>query len=73
MAQDPKEEKDIAPLDQDELAEQNAEELPDRDAMSLVNANLAVPINLAAALNVLSDGSTAGAGAVQQDPLTQKN
>jgi hypothetical protein len=32
-----------------------------------------VPINLAAALNVLSDGSTAGAGAVQQDPLTQKN
>ena len=73
MAEDRKQEKDIAPLDQDELAEQNAEELPDRDAMSLVNANLAVPVNLAAALNVLSDGSTAGAGAVQQDPLTQKN
>jgi hypothetical protein len=70
---EPKEDKDIAPLDQAELAEQNAEELPDRDALSLVNANVAVPINLAAALNVLSDGSTAGAGAVQQDPLTQKN
>ena len=73
MANEPQGDKDIAPLDQDELAEQNAEELPDRDAMSLVNANLAVPINLAAALNVLSDGSTAGAGAVQQDPLAQKN
>jgi len=74
MAQDPKDpDKDIAPLDQDELAEQNVEELPDRDAMSLVNANLAVPINLAAALNVLSDGSTAEAGALQQDPIQQGN
>ncbi len=41
--------------------------------MSLVNANLAVPVNLAAALNVLSDNSTAGAGAVQQDPLARHN
>jgi hypothetical protein len=39
--------------------------------MSLVNANLAVPVNLAAALNVLSDGSAAGAGALQQDPINQ--
>jgi hypothetical protein len=54
-----------------ELEEQNASELPDRDAMSLVNANLAVPVNLAAALNVLSDGSTAGAGATQGVPITQ--
>jgi len=58
-------------LSADELQDQQAEELPDRDAMSLVNANLAVPINLAAALNVLSDGSTAGAGAIQEDPITQ--
>ena len=58
-------------LSPEELAEQESSELPERDAMSLVNANLAVPINLAAALNVLSDGSIAGAGAVQNDPIDQ--
>ena len=58
-------------LSQDELAQQNAEELPERDNMSLVNLNAAVPINAAAALNVLSDGSAAGAGALQQDPIDQ--
>jgi hypothetical protein len=58
-------------LSPEELSEQQTSELPERDAMSLVNANLAVPVNLAAALNVLSDGSAAGAGAVQQDPLKQ--
>jgi hypothetical protein len=58
-------------LTPEELAQQESAELPDRDAMSLVNANLAVPVNLAAALNVLSDGSAAGAGAVQQDPIGQ--
>ncbi len=46
-------------------------DLTDREAMSLVNANLAAPINLAAALNVLSDNSAAGAGAFQQAPITQ--
>jgi len=51
--------------------EAKAVQLPDREAMSLVNANLAAPINLAAALNVLSDGSTAGAGAFQTAPITQ--
>jgi hypothetical protein len=39
--------------------------------MSLVNANLAIPINLAAALNVLSDGSIAGAAANQSAPIGQ--
>ena len=58
-------------LSPEELAQQESSELPERDAMSLVNANLAVPVNLAAALNVLSDGSVAGAGAVQQDPIDQ--
>jgi hypothetical protein len=58
-------------LSQEELAQQSTSELPERDAMSLVNANVAVPVNLAAALNVLSDGSTAGAGALQEDPLAQ--
>jgi len=51
--------------------EAQAVELPDREAMSLVNANIAVPINLAAALNVLSDGSSAGALAQQMTPITQ--
>lgn len=58
-------------MSDEELEAQNAAELPDREAMSLVNANLAVPVNLAAALNVLSDNSTAGAGATQVTPIGQ--
>jgi hypothetical protein len=59
------------PLTREELTELAGEELPERAAMSLVNANLAVPVNLAAALNVLSDNSVAGAGAIQNDPIGQ--
>lgn len=58
-------------LTDDELAAQAGEELPDREAMSLVNANVAVPINLAAALNVLSDNAVAAAGANQTGDITQ--
>jgi hypothetical protein len=58
-------------LSDEEIEQQQAGELPDREAMSLVNANLAAPINLAAALNVLSDGSNAGAGAAQTTPINQ--
>jgi hypothetical protein len=47
------------------------EPLPDRAAMSLVNANLAAPINAALGLNVLSDNSAALAGAHQTAPITQ--
>jgi hypothetical protein len=54
-----------------ESEDQQIEELPDREAMSLVNANVAAPINLAAALNVLSDNSTAVAVAQQNAPITQ--
>jgi hypothetical protein len=39
--------------------------------MSLVNANVAAPVNLAAALNVLSDNSTAEAAAIQDAPINQ--
>ncbi len=39
--------------------------------MSLVNANVAVPVNLAAALNVLSDGSVAYADADQIGDIDQ--
>ena len=53
------------------LAEESVELLPDREAMSLVNANLAVPVNAALALNVLSDGSIAYANAEQIGDITQ--
>ena len=54
-----------------DIEQQNMTELPDREAMSLVNANIAAPINAALALNVLSDGSTAYAAAQQYAPITQ--
>lgn len=67
-------EKDIKqPEPDDELAEQSAAELPDREAMSLVNANVAAPINLAAALNVASDDSIAYANARQDVTIDQSN
>ena len=56
-----------------ELQAQGAEELPDREAMSLVNANVAAPVNVAAALNVLSDGSVAVANAEQTADIDQSN
>jgi hypothetical protein len=52
-------------LSREELNALAGEELPERAAMSLINANIAAPINAALALNVLSDGSTAYAGAEQ--------
>jgi hypothetical protein len=58
-------------LTEDELAQQEASDLPDRENMSLVNANVAAPVNLAAALNVASDNSTAEAVAVQNAPINQ--
>jgi len=60
-------------LSRDELNELAGEDLPERAAMSLVNANIAIPINLAAALNVLSDNATAVAGASQDTPIDQGN
>ena len=58
-------------LSPEELAAQEAAELPDREALSLVNANVAAPINAALALNVLSDNSVAYANAEQTAPITQ--
>jgi hypothetical protein len=60
-------------LTPEELEQQEGAELPDREAMSLVNANLAIPVNAAVAANVLSDGATAYADAVQQTPIDQGN
>jgi len=58
-------------LSAEELEAQGAAELPDREAMSLINANIAIPVNAAVAANVLSDGATAYANAVQDTPITQ--
>lgn len=66
MADDTKRE-----LTAEEMEQQVGEELPERDEMSLVNLNAAIPINAAIAANVLSDGSNAGAGALQQTPINQ--
>ena len=60
-------------LSREELDELAGEALPERAAMSLINANVAAPVNLAAALNVLSDNSVAVANAQQTAPITQTN
>jgi len=56
-----------------ELDNLAGEALPERAAMSLINANLAIPVNAAVAANVLSDGSVAGANAWQGTPINQGN
>jgi hypothetical protein len=62
---------DFRKLTREELDELAGEPLPERAAMSLINANIAAPINAAVALNVLSDNSTAIANAQQTTPITQ--
>ena len=64
---------DYRPLTHAELNELAGEELPERAAMSLINANLAAPVNAAVAANVLSDNSVAYASAVQNADITQGN
>jgi hypothetical protein len=59
------------PLTREELQALAGEELPERAAMSLVNANIAAPINAAVALNVASDNSIAYANAQQTGDISQ--
>jgi hypothetical protein len=54
-----------------DISKETISELPSRHAMSLVNANVAAPINAALALNVASDNSIAFASATQYAPITQ--
>ena len=61
----------VRPRVAEALAAQAITLLPGRRALSLVNANIAAPINAAVALNVLSDGSVAFANAQQYAPITQ--
>jgi hypothetical protein len=58
-------------LTQEELQQEGVAELPDREAMSLIDANVAAPVNVAAALNVLSDDSVAYANAEQTADIDQ--
>jgi hypothetical protein len=60
-------------LTREELDEIAGEPLPERAAMSLINANLAAPVNAAVAANVLSDNSLAYANAEQDVDITQSN
>jgi len=60
-------------LSHEELSELAGEELPERAAMSLINANIAIPVNAAVAANVLSDGAIAYADAAQNTPIDQGN
>ena len=64
---------DYKPMTREELNELAGEELPERAAMSLINANVAAPVNAAVALNALSDGSVAYANATQDADITQGN
>jgi hypothetical protein len=67
-------EQEYRKLTREELNALAGEELPERAAMSLVNANVVAPINLAAALNVASDNSIAYANAEQNiGDVTQSN
>jgi len=67
------EEQNFKALTREELNAMAGEELPERAAMSLINANVAAPVNAAVALNVLSDDSVAIATATQDADITQSN
>ena len=62
---------DYRPLSREELEALAGEQLPERAAMSLINANVAVPVNAAVAANVLSSGSPATADASQSGGIGQ--
>ena len=64
---------EIEELSPEELDAQGGEQLPDREAMSLISANLAAPVNAAVAANVLSDNSEATATATQTVDIDQSN
>jgi hypothetical protein len=68
-----KEQEQYKQLTREELNALAGEELPERAAMSLINANVAAPVNAAVALNVLSDSSAAIANAEQTANITQSN
>ena len=60
-------------LSKEELEQQGSEQLEEREEMSLINANLAAPVNAAVAANILSDNSIAYANAEQDVDIDQSN
>jgi len=64
---------DYRNITREELDQLAGEALPERAAMSLINANVAAPINAAVAANVLSDNSIAYANAHQDVTIDQSN
>ena len=60
-------------LSEEELEKQGTEEVGEREEMSLVNANIAVPVNAAVAANVLSDDAIAYADATQDAAIDQSS
>jgi hypothetical protein len=60
-------------LSEEELQQQGSEEVGEREEMSLVNANVAIPINAAVAANVLSDDAIAYADATQDSIIDQSS
>ena len=54
-----------------EMEGECAVQLPARNLMSLININVVNAINLSAALNVLTIGSTASSAALQQLSISQ--
>ncbi len=65
------EQQEYKQLSRDELDALAGEALPERAAMSLIDANVAAPVNAAVALNVLSDDSIAYANAEQNVDIDQ--
>lgn len=67
------EEQGFKPLGREELDQLAGEALPERAAMSLVNANVAIPVNAAVAANVLSSDAHASAHSTQDVSIHQTN
>ena len=65
------EQQEYRQLSREELDAIAGEPLPERAAMSLIDANVAAPVNAAVALNVLSDDSIAYANAEQNVDIDQ--
>jgi hypothetical protein len=65
------EERTTGSMTKEELEAEIGRELTDREAMSLINANLAAPVNAAVAANVLSDNAVAYANAEQDVQIDQ--
>ena len=69
----PSKQEEFKSLTREELDQLAGEALPEKVAMSLINANVAIPVNLALAANVLSDGAIAYADADQLAAIDQSN